>query len=136
MTIGRISVLAWSGCPPSRTGGLASLARLLVPYRRDETVEDGIRLTREVLRATVSLARSRGATPLVVVPQFGVEEPVERALRGRILDETDVPYAFVEIDSALAPAVGSTSESTRRSYPRGCGRRTTASDYRPVMSRS
>ena len=46
----------------------------------------------------MSLARSRGATPLVVVPQFGAEEPVERVLRHRILDETGLPYTFVEID--------------------------------------
>jgi hypothetical protein len=71
-----------------------------VPYRRDETVEAGIRVTREVLGAIVSLSRSRGATPLIIVPQFGPEEPVERILRGRILDEAALPYAFVDVDAA------------------------------------
>lgn len=88
--------LVWM--PAEQHARLVTLAGLLVPYRRDETVEGGIRLTREVLRATVSLARSRGATPLIVVPQFGAEEPVERALRRRILDETGLPYALVEVD--------------------------------------
>ena len=90
--------LVWM--PAEQHGRLVSLARLLVPYRRDETVEAGIRVTREVLEAIVSLSRSRGATPLIVVPQFGPEEPVERALRGRILDNAALPYAFVDVDAA------------------------------------
>jgi hypothetical protein len=86
--------------PVTEHARLASLARLVVPYRRDATVENGIRLTRDVLRATVSLVRSRGATPLIVVPQFGPEESVERVLRERILDEAALPYVFVQVDSA------------------------------------
>ena len=87
--------LVW--LPAEQHGRLASLATLLVPFRSDETVERGIAITREVLRATVELARARGATPLIVVPQFGVEEPAERALRRRILDETGLPYVWIEI---------------------------------------
>jgi hypothetical protein len=34
------------------------------------------------------------------VPNFGVEEPVERALRRRILDETGLPYVWIEMDEA------------------------------------
>ena len=68
--------LVW--LPAEQHGRLASLAKLLVPYRTDETVERGVTMTREVLGATVNLARARGATPLIVVPQFGVEEQVER----------------------------------------------------------
>src|SRR5206468_4842099 len=70
------------------------------PYRRDSTVELGIGVTREVFRATVALARGRGAIPLVVVPQFGDETPVEQTLRRRILDDANVPYVFVELASA------------------------------------
>jgi hypothetical protein len=55
-------------------------------------------MTRQVLGATVNLARARGATPLIVVPQFGVEAQAERALRRRILDETGLPYVWIEID--------------------------------------
>lgn len=88
--------LVW--LPRRQHSRLASLATLLVPYRRDQTVEEGITVTREVLRATVDLARARGARPLIVVPQFDTEEPVERMLRRRILDETRLPYALVEID--------------------------------------
>jgi len=57
-------------------------------------------MTREVLRATVALARSRHATPLVVVPQFGSASEVDRMLRRRILDEGYVPYVWVERDPA------------------------------------
>ena len=90
--------LVWR--PAAQRGRLASLATLLVPYRADNTVERGVTMTREVLGATVNLARARGAQPLIVVPHFGVEEEAERALRRRILDETGLPYAWIEIDEA------------------------------------
>jgi hypothetical protein len=88
--------LVWM--PPVQHGRLATLAKLLVPYRRDATVERGVATTRDVFVATVKLASARGATPLVVVPHFGVEEAAERELRRRILDESGVPYVWVEID--------------------------------------
>jgi hypothetical protein len=90
--------LVW--LPAEQQGKLASLAALLVPYRSDDTVERGIVVTREVLGATVSLARARGATPLIVVPLFGGEGPAEQALRRRILDEPGLPYVLVEIEDA------------------------------------
>jgi hypothetical protein len=90
--------LVWR--PAEQHGRLVSLAKLLVPYRTDATVERGIVMTREVLEATVNLARARGATPLIVVPHFGVEEEAERTLRRRILDETHLPYVWIEIDEA------------------------------------
>ena len=61
-------------------------------------IDEGVEVTREVLRATAALARSRGATPLVVVPQFGPEYEAQRTLRRRIVDESDVPFVFVEMD--------------------------------------
>jgi hypothetical protein len=88
--------LVW--LPTVQRGRLASLAELLVPFRSTDTVERGITVTRQVLGATVILARARGATPLILVPQFGVEAPVERALRRRILDEAGLPYLWIEID--------------------------------------
>ena len=57
-------------------------------------------MTREVLGATVNLARARGAAPLIVVPHFGPEEEVEHTLRRRILDDIGLPYVWVEIDAA------------------------------------
>ena len=43
--------------------------------------------------------RRVGATPLIVVPQFGAESEVEKELRRRIVDESGVPYALVVIDA-------------------------------------
>ena len=77
---------------------LMSLATLIVPYRRETTIERGIAVTGQVLRATAALATSRSATPLIVVPQFNREDEIERALRRRILDDAGLPYVFVEFD--------------------------------------
>lgn len=88
--------LAW--LPAAEHARLRWLAGLLVPYRRDDAVRRGVARTREVLHATVDLAQARGATALIVVPQFGVETAAERSLRGRILDEAHLPYAFLQMD--------------------------------------
>jgi hypothetical protein len=90
--------LVW--LPAEKPGRLASIAGMLVPFRRDETVERGIEVTREVLRATSALARERGATPLIVVPQLGPEAEPDQTLRRRILDDTGLSYVWVPIDSA------------------------------------
>jgi hypothetical protein len=105
--------LTW--LPPEQHGKLAALAKLLVPYRKTDTVERGVAMTREVLSATVNVARARGARALIVVPQFGVEEQAERAIRQRILDETGLPYVSVEIDEGwrLAWALHPNSHAAR-----------------------
>jgi hypothetical protein len=90
--------LVW--LPAVRRSHLGSLARLLVFYHSEDVIERGVTVTREVLRATVELAHARGATPLIVVPQYGEEEGPELTLRRRILDGTGVPYVFTEIDPA------------------------------------
>jgi hypothetical protein len=77
---------------------LLAIARRLVRYRSLDTIERGINTTREILRATFDLARARGTTCLIVVPQIAQELPVERTLRHRILDEAGLPYVWVEID--------------------------------------
>jgi hypothetical protein len=87
--------LIWQPAVPSSR--LMSLAALLVPYRRDRTVDQGVRMTRDVLRATVELARVHGAVPLIVVPQFGRQDESELALRTRVL-EPDVPILVVRLD--------------------------------------
>lgn len=88
--------LEWS--PPVERWRLLEILRLLVRYRKVETVERGIAITRDVLDATTELARSRGATPLIVIPQFGPETPGERTLRERIFDSSRLPYLRVELD--------------------------------------
>jgi hypothetical protein len=73
---------------------------LLVPYRADTTVERGVMVTQQVLRATSDLAQAHGARPLLVVLQFGHEEGSEQVLRRRILDDASIPYALIDIDSS------------------------------------
>jgi hypothetical protein len=88
--------LTWQ--PAVQHSRLMSLATLIVPFRRERTVERGIATTREVLRATAALGRARGATPLIVVPQFNREDTVERTFRRAILDDAGLPYVFLEFD--------------------------------------
>jgi hypothetical protein len=90
--------LVW--LPAEQRSRLSSLAKLVVPYRADTTVERGVTVTREALRATSELARGHGATPLLVVLQFGHEAQPEQMLRRRILDNASIPYVLVEIDSS------------------------------------
>ena len=90
------SGLVWT--PPVERWRLLEILRLLVRYRKPATIERGIAVTREVLRATCDLAASRGAVPIIVVPQFMPEEPGERELRQRILDDAELPIVHVELD--------------------------------------
>jgi len=84
--------------PAKRRWRLTAIAKRLVPYRSDDAIERGIVTTRALLSATVDLAKSRGAIPLIVVPQFTPEDPIERMLRYRILNEPGLPYMWVELD--------------------------------------
>jgi hypothetical protein len=88
--------LVWR--PSVKHWRITSLAKHALGYRSEEAIEDGIATTREVLVATVRLARSRGAVPLIVVPQFEPEESRERELRRRILDDAHLPYVYVPLD--------------------------------------
>jgi hypothetical protein len=88
--------LTWE--PAAHHARLLSLARLFVPYRSADEIARGIALTRDVLRATADVARARGATPVLVVPRLGVEDPTESTLRRRVLDESGIPYLPVPLD--------------------------------------
>jgi hypothetical protein len=86
--------LVW--LPAEQRWRLAAIVKRLVDYRSLETIERGMSITREVLFATVRLARARGAVPLIVVPQFAAEGPGDGELTRRILD--DLPAVSVELD--------------------------------------
>ena len=88
--------LAW--LPPVQHWRLARMLERTIHYRSDAEVERGIAVTREVLAATVRMARSRGAVPLIVVPEFGPETAREQELRQRILDEAHLPYVLVTLE--------------------------------------
>jgi len=88
--------LVW--LPPAQHWRLTALARRSVGYRNEDAVERGAAVTREILAATVLLAQSRGAVPLIVVPQFEPEDPQERELRRRIVEKARLPYVYVPLD--------------------------------------
>ena len=88
--------LVW--LPPAQPWRLMQLFHWLIPYRSSTAIETSVRGTRETLRALVDLARSRGAEPLIVVPQFGPESATDEMLRRRILDEPKLPYVHVKLD--------------------------------------
>src|SRR5258708_22977773 len=60
--------LVW--LPAEHRSRLSSLAKLVVPYRADTTVERGVTVTREVLPATTDLAQAHAATPPPLVLHF------------------------------------------------------------------
>jgi hypothetical protein len=88
--------LAWR--PPVKSLRLAEVARRAIPYRTDRDVNRGVATTRAALADTVALARRRGATPLILVPQLRPETPVEAELRRRVLDQAGLPYVIVRLD--------------------------------------
>jgi hypothetical protein len=90
--------LSWT--PAASASRLKSLATLVVPFRRDRTVERGVRMTRETLTAIADLARARGAMPLVIVPQFGRESALDESIRRRVFDGAGLPELKIEIDDA------------------------------------
>jgi hypothetical protein len=90
--------LVW--LPPVNHWRLVTIARFLLPYRSDETIERGVKVTIGVLRSTIELARARGAVPIIVVPQFTPEEPEEREIRNRVLDQAGLPYVWVQLDGS------------------------------------
>ena len=90
--------LVW--LPARNRWRLATIFKFLVPYRSDEAIERGVFVTREVLRSTIDLARARGAVPIIVVPQFIPEDPEEREIRNRVLDEAGLPYVWVQLDAS------------------------------------
>ena len=91
------AALTWhEGEPPPLR--LVELARRLLRYRSGAAIDEGVAMTQNVLRAAIALARSRGAVPIILVPQFQPEDPSERALRIRVLDEGHIPYLLVPLD--------------------------------------
>ena len=77
---------------------LGKLVRKLVPYHSAARLDAGIAATRASLVAIVAAARARGAQPLIIVPVFGAEQPVERRLREQVL--AGLPFVPVRIDPA------------------------------------
>ena len=94
-----IASLRWNAAHPPELR-LVELGRRILRYRSEADIEAGIATTQAVLRATIALARSRGAATLIVVPQYLPEEPSETAIRRRVLDAAHLHYLLVPLDPA------------------------------------
>jgi hypothetical protein len=90
--------LTWR--PTQPRARLPSLLQMFVPYRSSGTIATGVSLTRDVLRATATMARAHNAVSIIVVPQFGHDDARDQTLRRSIFDGTGLSYVFVEIDPA------------------------------------
>jgi hypothetical protein len=80
---------------------LQQTLRRATPLHRRATIARGLDVTAETLRASVALARARGAVPLILVPQMTPDTPEEAALRRRVLDDQGLPYIHVTVDPAF-----------------------------------
>jgi hypothetical protein len=86
--------LRWHAAKPGWR--LEKLFRKLLLYHSQARIERGIASTRSSLRAIVAAARARNAVPLILVPEFGPEQPIERHLREEIVG--GLPYVRVPLD--------------------------------------
>lgn len=77
---------------------LQKLAKNVVLYRSTRQINQGIAMTRAVLRATVLAAHARHAKALILVLCFAPEQPTEREIRRRVLDQIALPYVMVSLD--------------------------------------
>jgi hypothetical protein len=81
--------------PPLR---LVELGRRLLRYRDEAAIAEGVAMSRAALRAGLAEAQARHAQAIILVPQFLPENPAERAVRVRVLDEAGLPYLLVPLD--------------------------------------
>jgi len=83
-----IRAVACRSCSVSVAGGLPSPS--IHPL--------SIAMTRAALAETVRQARARHAAALILVPVFTPEQPGERMIRQRVLDDAGLPYVQVSLD--------------------------------------
>ena len=88
------AALQWHAAKPGWR--LEKLFRKLLLYHSAARIDRGIASTRSSMQAIVAAARARHAVPLILVPEFGDEQPIERRLREQVL--TGLPYVRVKLD--------------------------------------
>jgi len=86
--------LRWHAAEPGWR--LSKLFRKLLLYHSAARIDSGIATARASLVAIVAAARARGAQPLILVPEYGAEQPIERRLRERVL--AGLPFVLVRLD--------------------------------------
>lgn len=88
--------LVWR--PASREVRMVEVLHRLAPYRSAREIAEAKAAAREQLTAITSMARARGAIPLVLALQLDPETAEQAALRHEILDKAQVPYVVVRVD--------------------------------------
>jgi len=88
------ATLRWHAARPAWR--LERVFKNLLLYHSTAAIDAGVAMTRSNLVAIVAEARARGAVPLIMVPEFAPEQPLERRLRERVL--AGLPYVRVELD--------------------------------------
>jgi hypothetical protein len=91
--------MAWT--PAVKHWRLTALIRFFLPYHGAGAIDRRIALVQQELWSSVRLARAHGAPTLIIVPHFGPEDPLEEALRKRVLDAAGLPYVFIPMDTSL-----------------------------------
>ena len=86
--------LRWHAAEPGWR--LGKLLHKVLPYHSATAIDRGLAATRASLTAIVGSARARGARPLILVPEFGPETPIERRLREQVL--AGLPCTLVRLD--------------------------------------
>ena len=84
--------------PAVERSKLMEIARWAIPYRSEDETDRAVYTTREILGSVVRLAKSRGAIPIILVPQFVPENRAERQIRLRVLGDIDLPVIRVALD--------------------------------------
>lgn len=94
------AALRWRKAEPAWR--LERVFKNLLLYHSTARIDAGVAAARASVGAIVAGARARGAVPLILVPEFAPEQPLERRLRERVL--SGLPYVRVELDPSWAIA--------------------------------
>ena len=119
--------LVWQ--PAEHKSRLLSLAGLLVPYRRDTTVERGVRVTREAFLAIVELGAARIARDCPAVRGRG-RRPANDSTSNSGRRHSNRVGA---LDPDWRLGVGSSSERTRGTRHRDCRRSTASASLESII---
>ena len=88
------AALQWHPARPAWR--LERVMKNVLLYHSTSRIDAGLAMTHATLAAIVADARARNATPIILIPEFGPELPVERSLRERAVG--DLPFVRVQLD--------------------------------------
>jgi len=92
------AALRWHAAQPAWR--LERVFKNLLLYHSTARIDAGVAAAHASLAQIVAEVRASGATPLILVPEFAPEQPLERRLRERVL--VGLPYVRVLLDPRWA----------------------------------